>query len=1247
MIWRLSVPLFMLGILLCISLPASAEDSSLEKAAAQTQSETGTEAEPAVCSTADCEPSAPYSLKIINRGEASPRSPNASQESMQDNRRVDVTVARQVPVDALANRSADLAAGGTLWLSKDPSALDRALQVGAPEIVEIKDGQLINPVMFEAYSNYAAFFDKWELRLYKIGSSSSDKPLAVLPLPEPSRRTTIDWNGELNFDGDISHGHEIEYSLRAYDGNGQFDQTRQKNLRFVRGTEKPERKVLPKVVPDAVISDQLNLETLVNDPRSEYEALAVQGITVSGAKVRVHGLDIAGVNGITINGDVVKLSNTGGFAVEYLLPRGKHTFNISAADDSGADFDESLQVDLTEDYFFMVALADLTIGENSVSGSIEPLAVDQHHYGGDIFVDGRLAFYLKGKIRGKYLLTAQLDTGTEDVSEIFDDFHRKDPASVFRRLDPDQYYLVYGDDSNVYNDTDSQGKLYIKAEWDKSHVLWGNFNTAFSGAELAPFNRSLYGVQAVHKSVTNTDLGDTRSEFSAFASEAQTAFRHNEFLGTGGSLYYLRDKDIVRGSEKVWVEIRQNGSTRVLQKIALVADRDYEIDDFQGRLILKRPLTGISGQTGPSIIRDEPLPGNDTFLIVDYEYIPSEFDRGNLSAGVRAKHWFSDNLALGGTWAHENRDTDDYDIRGTDLTLKKSDNSYFKLEYAESESSQTAGSFISTDGGLNFTPFNANSGVSSGQAYGVEARILLADFGSRSGPRAAENSSSNVIGDLNYSAAGDDIIFGAWAKRREAGFSTANVDSDVDTTDAGVEAFVQLGPRWSATARATRLEKEQQSRDSAIAAQIDYAATDKLDLAAELRFTKQQDFINQTRGSATIGAGRAGYDVTQKLNFYGVAQDTLSRRGSYERNRRFALGSEYKPTDRLSLNGEISTGDRGQGVLAGAEWSVSDSYNVYSNISTARDDNNTINNSLTFGQRKNLSKRLKIYSEHQFTRADQRAGISHTVGLDHAITRYTSASISLQVAEIDDDNGGTTDRDAVSLGLEHKREKLQAGSKFEYRRDRSGILHTEQWVVANRLEYRQSASLRWQGKFNASITEDLLSDEQDASFVEAGLGFAFRPVKHDRLNLLGRLTWLRDLPPLSQSSDTDEASLIASLEGIYDLTRYWGVGAKLAHRESRIRQFRDDGPWVTNDASLLALRLQYRVPFGLDVMGSYHWLNSADSESLRQGFLFAIGHRVGDHLKFSVGYNFTDFDDDLTDNSYDSRGWFINLVGTY
>jgi len=132
---------------------------------------------------------------------------------------------------------------------------------------------------------------------------------------------------------------------------------------------------------------------------------------------------------------------------------------------------------------------------------------------------------------------------------------------------------VYGDDSTIIDDTNSQGKMYVRVDWDKSKALWGNYNTDITGTELSAFNRSLYGAKLDYRSTRTTTDGDHKKDLTLFASEAQSAFRHNEFIGTGGSLYYLKDSDIVDGSEKVWIEIRQSGGERVVQKIILEEGR--------------------------------------------------------------------------------------------------------------------------------------------------------------------------------------------------------------------------------------------------------------------------------------------------------------------------------------------------------------------------------------------------------------------------------------------------------------------------------------------------------------------------------------------------------------------------------------------------------------------------------------------------------------------------------------------------
>jgi len=57
-------------------------------------------------------------------------------------------------------------------------------------------------------------------------------------------------------------------------------------------------------------------------------------------------------------------------------------------------------------------------------------------------------------------------------------------------------------------------------------------------------------------------------------------------------------------------------------------------------------------------------------------------------------------------------------------------------------------------------------------------------------------------------------------------------------------------------------------------------------------------------------------------------------------------------------------------------------------------------------------------------------------------------------------------------------------------------------------------------------------------------------------------------------------------------------------------------------------------------------LGLPDINQRRRGTLAAIYHHIGKNLKAGVGYNFTDFSDELTDLKYNHRGIFVNLIGT-
>ena len=92
---------------------------------------------------------------------------------------------------------------------------------------------------------------------------------------------------------------------------------------------------------------------------------------------------------------------------------------------------------------------------------------------------------------------------------------------------------------------------------------------------------------------------------------------------------------------------------------------------------------------------------------------------------------------------------------------------------------------------------------------------------------------------------------------------------------------------------------------------------------------------------------------------------------------------------------------------------------------------------------------------------------------------------------------------------------------------------------------------------------------------------------------------------------------------------------------------RENPSFFDNNAHLLhpARRLALREELGGIGRGA-HARAARPERPARAAPCFTIYRYLGDHFKVGVGYNFTDFSDDLTDLSYDHHGLFLNLVGT-
>ncbi|HMM74621.1 MAG TPA: hypothetical protein PJ986_02855 [Gammaproteobacteria bacterium] len=298
-----------------------------------------------------------------------------------------------------AQRRSDVALGqADIRIKFDPLQVKPALNAWAWPATAVR-GQ---PVEFLAYTNYAWFVAKAEIRLFERDEGRAQAPLAVLPLDV--RAGGVQWT----VPGDAPD--ELRFVLRVYDAQGRYDETVVKPLTLV-DRARP--------APDA---DDPARERLVGWGEN---SLAVSNIAVRGGTVTVDGEHVPAGAPVTALDLPVPVDRNGRFALRQILPPGPHEVAVAVGREDGSVARYSRDLSIADDSWFYVAMADLTLGNNSTTGPIEIVTSDLDQYDGSSFAYGRTAFYVKGKIKGKYLLTASADTREQPLEHLFSNFSDK------------------------------------------------------------------------------------------------------------------------------------------------------------------------------------------------------------------------------------------------------------------------------------------------------------------------------------------------------------------------------------------------------------------------------------------------------------------------------------------------------------------------------------------------------------------------------------------------------------------------------------------------------------------------------------------------------------------------------------------------------------------------------------------------------------------------------------------------------
>ncbi|MBI9074029.1 MAG: DUF11 domain-containing protein [Desulfatibacillum sp.] len=346
--------------------------------------------------------------------------------------------------------------------------------------------------------------------------------------------------------------------------------------------------------------------------------------------------------------------NNKGQAVMKLMPTVQSGEAIVRFKLDGQNFEERVWLQPGSREWILVGLAEGTAGYRTVDGNKENLRdadLEDQWY-----KDGRTAFFAKGLVKGKWLMTLSYDS-TRDSEE----------TRMFRDLDPEEYYTLYGDASTGGYEAASTEKLYVKVERGKFYALYGDFETGLSTTELSAYSRSLTGFK--------TKLDSKYVTLDAFASETNQAFVKDEIRGDGTSgLYYLSRKDIVENSEKLVIETRnRHRSQDIISSESLARTVDYIIDYDAGTIFFKSPVLSTDGDFNP------------VYIVVDYEAEDSD-DKDFTYGGRVGLKILDDKVEVGGTHVHEGGKNTQADLLGADLTVDITENTEFKAEYAHTDS---------------------------------------------------------------------------------------------------------------------------------------------------------------------------------------------------------------------------------------------------------------------------------------------------------------------------------------------------------------------------------------------------------------------------------------------------------------------------------------------------------------------------------------------------------------------------------
>ena len=1191
----------------------------------------------------------PQEVHVIGEGKNRPIAPNTTLEGMALNRRVELDMVTMQPTNrkgvkavltgSIETVTEDLAEPSCILQMNDPRGADRVLSaVLGQQPVAVRDGK--GSAQFFLYCNYPDYFTQWEL---VIGRGHAT-PVRRIKGAAADFFKPVRWDLLNDLGRPVEPGSGYTFRLVVMDAEGRRDETKPQPFSVV------DAALIPAELPGRAVALSPGAQSLEVGAATDSAQAGPSGfdkdqagsrqIPVLGALVSLSAHFPAGTS-VQVNGEDCHADPQGRWVWRRILKEGVQKLDTEARLPGGGVRSFARDVDVKPFDFFSVGLADLNLGYRQVEGHVEAVnATDLVTPG--FFSEGHLGFYLKGRIKGGWLLTAQMDTGEQPLNQVFQHLDRFDPQTVFHRLDPEAYYPVYGDGSYTVIDVDTPGRLFLLLEKDRCSLRWGSVALRWD-APVGSVSRTLYGarVQAAQGVPGGTEAG-----VDAFAADDSSVHAHDNLRGTGGSLYYLSHGMVVFGSERLAVELRDPATGQVLSTEVLESGKDYQIDWLAGRVVLSQPLQAYVA--GPGVTSAGTASGDGAYLVADYDY-DSGFDPVHQGAyGGRAFAGLGDAVKAEVRADSEDTSAGRHDLAGAGVKVQPLKGLNAGVDLAASRQ-QAEPVQLSADGGLTYVQLSPTSADWAGALH------------------------ANLDADLGVLLpAKPDLDLGGFVEERKAGFADASQATLNDFRSIGAYSHAGLLGGGKLDLGFGRQESAASALETD-SASFSQALFRHFTLKAELDRRLAED-AGLPDLDAALGALRVDWNPGGAWTIYARQQASLWRTDATPVDDATTLGLTAQLTRTLKASAEVQDGSLGASAKLGLESQVSGALSVYGSTTLSDDPYQGTELAGTLGERWKANRYVDAYSESKLSMGEAESGQTQTFGLHFAPEKRWDFSADYSLGDVNvgqanstlaryQDRGlggswipqqgygsdGSVDREVLGAGLAFTDEQLKARLRYQVRWD-SGAQDLLQNVFAGSLQDDINDAWSALCKLDTSVSQPRDGGADIASYALGTLGLALRPWDDDRVNLMAKLSYLEDLGPAGQAftiASVDQRAWVASGDVNLELGRYLELGERGAWKWGEVDSARGADDWTAEQTVLWINRLNVHLVFKLDALGEYRVLWNDLSQSSEQGFLAGFSYHVQKYVELGAGYNFTDFNDNLTVLNYTSRGPYINVAGKW